>query len=86
MALKYEQYTTGYEWRKAAIDAGIVKNWFLARYIPIRGTASLVFGMISETMFMKTVRDRRIVTPETITVQENCAVVAVMVVVLVRLA
>ena len=50
---------------------GDCKNWFLAGCIPIRGTASLVLGMISETMFMKTVRDRRIVTPETITVQER---------------
>ena len=31
----------------------------------MRGTASLVFGMTEETMFMNTVRDRRIVTPET---------------------
>ena len=33
--------------------------------IPMRGTASLVLGMTDETMFMNTVRERRIVTPET---------------------
>ena len=43
---------------------------YKARYhntptIPIRGTASLVLGMTEETMFINTVRDRRIVTPET---------------------
>ena len=30
--------------------------------LPIRGTASDVVGIISETMFMKTVSDRRTVT------------------------
>ena len=55
--------------KKATIHAGMVKKrGVYAHGIPIRGTASLVFGMISETMFMKTVRDRRIVTPETRTV------------------
>ena len=38
-----------------------------AAAIPMRGTASLVLGMTDETMFMNTVRERRIVTPETIT-------------------
>ena len=31
----------------------------------MRGTASLVLGMTDGTMFMNTVRERRIVTPET---------------------
>ena len=33
--------------------------------IPMRGTASLVLGMKDETMLLNTVRERRIVTPET---------------------
>ena len=32
--------------------------------LPIKGTASLVMGISSDTMFMKTVRERRTVTPE----------------------
>ena len=51
--------------------AGMVEQCIYAHGIPIRGTASLVCGMISETMFMKTVRDRRIVTPETMIVNQN---------------
>ena len=31
--------------------------------LPIRGTASLVMGISSDTMFMKTVRDSKTVTP-----------------------
>ena len=52
------------------MHAGMLKKrrGVYAHGIPIRGTASLVFGMISETMFMNTVRDRRIVTSETRTV------------------
>ena len=55
---------------KATMHAGMLKKrrGVYAHGIPIRGTAWLVFGMISETMLMKTVRDRRIVTPETRTV------------------
>ena len=30
----------------------------------MRGTASLVLGIISETIFMNTVRDSKMVTPE----------------------
>jgi hypothetical protein len=33
------------------------------KVLPMRGTASLVRGMISDTMFMNTVRLSRIVTP-----------------------
>ena len=36
--------------------------------LPISGSASLVFGIISETMFIKTVRLRRIVTPASVVV------------------
>ncbi len=32
--------------------------------IPMRGTASLVVGMMADTMFMNTVNDNRIVTSE----------------------
>ncbi len=32
--------------------------------LPMSGTASLVFGIISDTIFMNTVRDSKIVTPE----------------------
>ena len=35
--------------------------------LPIRGTASLVFGIISDTMFINTVRESNIVTPENAT-------------------
>ena len=56
------------------IEVGVCNEYkakeYKARYhntptIPIRGTASLVLGMTEETMFINTVRDRRIVTPET---------------------
>ena len=33
------------------------------KYVPTRGTASLVMGISSETMFMNTVRDSITVTP-----------------------
>ena len=34
--------------------------------LPIRGTASLVMGISSDTMFMKTVRESITVTPATV--------------------
>lgn len=34
------------------------------KYVPSRGTASEVAGIVSATMFRNTVNDRRIVTPE----------------------
>ena len=39
-------------------------NTAAQEYLPIRGTASLVIGINSETMFMKTVKDSITVTPE----------------------
>lgn len=36
------------------------RQWQL---LPIRGTASLVFGITELTMFIKTVSERRMVTP-----------------------
>ena len=62
------------------IEVGVCNEYkakeYKARYhntptIPIRGTASLVLGMTEETMFINTVRDRRIVTPETNTSTVN---------------
>ena len=38
--------------------------WMKLKYVPINGTASLVIGISSDTMFMKTVRERRTVTPD----------------------
>ena len=35
-----------------------------AALLPIRGTASLVLGITELTMFINTVKDNRIVTPE----------------------
>ncbi len=46
----------------------ITRSWILVScclikaILPIRGTASDVVGIIDETRFMKTVRDRRTVT------------------------
>lgn len=39
------------------------KNWSVGRALPKRGTASEVAGIVSATMFRKTVNDKRIVTP-----------------------
>ena len=32
--------------------------------LPIKGTASLVFGIIADTIFINTVRESKIVTPK----------------------
>jgi len=32
--------------------------------VPIKGTASLVFGIIADTIFINTVRESKIVTPK----------------------
>lgn len=38
-------------------------NMMQLKYVPRRGTASEVAGMVSATMFRKTVSDSRMVTP-----------------------
>lgn len=40
-----------------------IQNVCVDRALPKRGTASEVAGIVSATMFRKTVNDRRIVTP-----------------------
>ena len=40
-------------------------RWWTVQ-LPISGTASLVFGIISDTMFINTVRESKIVTPENV--------------------
>ncbi|KZC08456.1 hypothetical protein WN55_10655 [Dufourea novaeangliae] len=39
----------------------LINSWLL--YVPIKGTASEVVGMLSATRFRKTVSDSRMVTP-----------------------
>ena len=47
----------------ASLCTGAASRPALALHLPIRGTASLVLGMTELTMFIKTVKDNRIVTP-----------------------
>lgn len=46
----------------------LLVNW---KHLPRRGTASEVAGMVSATIFRKTVNDKRIVTPKIKQKQKN---------------